>query len=191
MAAAVVKGCYGLLYAGHFTLMIYSNVHPKWLWRVVNQGPLKEHVDRVALAMLGKPIDLVESGRLPEKRPDEPLMSDPDSAFSSFGSRMRPLAVTYPAEAPFTEDAVKYFLTREIAKLKTNDQLFGRILNIVVAIAVTILLHSSLPIASYLIGAAAGTASHILFHVWNRPRIEAVTEHYSTPQEIEAGKRYL
>ena len=180
---AVVKGACGLYYAMGISNQIFKTIPPRYFWPTMHLGPLKDHVDRVAEEMLGQRIDLIQ------RHPDRHNQNSPDFYFSSFGNKYLPLGVAYRAEVPLADEAKRYFLTREIAQLKTNHLLIATLVFVVIGIATTILLHSTFPIASYLIGAVAATAGRQIFKTWNTPRLDALTSQHSTPEEIEAAKK--
>jgi len=157
----------------------------------VTEGPLKNHIDRVA-AMMGirKPLSLIQKTPLAAPKWTgaagriivEELFSQPSSFRpSSFGSTILPFkaGVSFHDGHPYPEAEIKSFLTREVAVLKTNHALLSNIISLVAGIAATILFLPTFPIAGWFIGSLVGGVAAQRFTAWNERRIDKLVRLHS------------
>ena len=82
-----------------------------------------------------------------------------------------------------------FFLTRKVAELKTNHELLGPLIGIIVNIACAILLTPAFPIGSYIVGFFAGGCGQQLFTMWNNRRITEMALRHSSPEVQAVAKR--
>lgn len=156
------------------------------------EGVLKAHVDRIARELkMKRGVSLIE---LPnDGMDDNRMISFIYLSLSSFGqslcggARGTPAGVTYRRSEAFSEDALKFFLARQVVKLKMNSDLRGKILFLIAAIASTILLLPVFPIAAYFIGPFAGQAAMSINDWLSEKKIDQTAMKLSTPQERQAA----
>ena len=190
---AILKGCCALKYCCQATGMVANDVVGRENGNVIANGALRDHVTQVATAMgIRKPISLVEKEplrELPFPIQDANEYIAMARGFSSFGNTILPIkaGVNYNAGHGLDENTVKYLLTKQIAMLNTNGSLIGNIVSLVVAIATTILLAPVMPIASYFIGAFAGTLANLLIYKLSERRSERMAMQYSAPAVRQAA----
>lgn len=189
--AACVKTCCILNYVCGAAAAIKQQLGYQTGEIEILNGPLNDHINRVARNMgIKKNISLRElrpiGGEfgIPSLRNVQDLILYGN--FSSFGnslcSRLK-AGVVYRKNDVFDASATRFFLTRKVAELKTNHNLWGNLISFTIAIATTILLAPTFPIAAYFIGFAAGGIAGKIFVSLNERKIDRLTMENTTNLE--------
>lgn len=183
-----IKSCCWLGYACRSAGIVKDQIEGCRLieGREITDGPLKAHVKRIAEQVGFKSVSLIE---LPQKG----VVPNRDCLYSlSFSKKhgfcqSSPMKIIYRAGHTFSTEAMRFFLTRQIIEIKTRSLFFKKLLPLITSIAVTILLHPFLPIASYFIGFFMGRSIAVLSYSLVEGKIDQLLLRHSTLAERRAA----